>query len=85
MAEEELIGKVTHYFDKIGVAIVELTKTLKVGETLHFLGHDADFNQSVASLQIEHEQVQEAKKGENVGLKVDQKVKEDTEVFRVTE
>lgn len=85
MAEEKSIGKITHYFDKIGVAIIELTEPLKVGETLHFFGHDVDFNQKVESMQIEHQSVQEAAGDESVGLKVEQKVKEGTEVFRVTE
>ena len=85
MAEEKSIGKVTHFFDKIGVVIIELTNSLKVGETIHFSGHGADFNQTVGSIQVEHKPAEEAKKGESIGLKVDQKVKEGTEVFKITE
>ena len=85
MAKEKSIGKVTHYFGKIDVAIIELTKTLKVGKKLRFSGHGADFEQQVESMQIEHKEVQKAKKKESVGVKVDQKVKEGTEVFLVKE
>lgn len=70
------IGKVTHYYDKIGVAVVEAMKqALKVGDTVRFSGHDNEFSQKVSSLQIEHNQVTELKPGESGGMKVDQKVK----------
>lgn len=78
------IGKVTHYYDKIGVAVVDLTKPVKVSDTIKIVGHDKEFTQSIASMQIEHEQIQQAKKGQVVGLKVDQAVKEDDEVFLVS-
>lgn len=76
-------GKVTHYYDKIGVAVVEVTKPLKVGDTIKISGHDKEFTQVIASMQIEHEQIQEAKKGQIIGMKVDQPVKENDEVFLV--
>ncbi len=70
------IGKVTHYYDKIGVAIIEVVnQPVKVGDTVKVSGHDKEFNQEVASLQIEHKQVREAGVGESCGLKVDQPVK----------
>lgn len=77
------VGKVTHYYDNIGVAIVELGATLKVGDRIKFEGHGADFEQEVTSLQIEHKQVEKASKGEVVGMKTDQKVREGTEVKKV--
>lgn len=77
------VGKVTHYYDKIGVAVVDLTKPVKIGDTIKIVGHDKEFTQSIASMQIEHEQIQQAKKGQVIGLKVDQAVKEDDEVFLV--
>ncbi len=84
MAKEKLIGKITHYFDHIGVAVLELTKSgLKTGENIHIVGHGADFSQAVASMQVEHESVAKAKKGDAVGLKVDQPVKEGAEVYKV--
>lgn len=78
------VGKITHYYDRIGVAVVELTDNLSVGETIKISGHGREFTQQVNSMQIEHEQIQEAKKGQTIGLKVDQEVKEGDEVYRVT-
>jgi len=88
MAEkkEELIGKITHYFGKIEVGIVEITKGgLAVGDTIHIKGTGTDFEQPVDSMQIEHEQVDKVKKGDVIGLKVKDKVKEGDEVYKVTE
>jgi len=74
------VGKVTHYYDNIGVAIVELEGALKTGDMLKFQGHGADFEQPADSMQVNHEQVEKAGKGDVVGLKVVQPVKEGTEV-----
>jgi len=82
MAEVK-VGKITHYYDKIGVAVVEVAKPIKVGQTIKISGHDKEFTQEISSMQIEHEQIQEAKAGQMVGLKVDQPVKENDEVFLV--
>jgi len=79
--EERRIGKITHYFGKIGVAIIELTDTLKVGDTIHIMGATANFTQTVGSMQIEHEPVQEAAAEQVVGIKVDDRVHEGDEVF----
>lgn len=83
MAKEKQIGTITHYFGKIGVGVVELTRKLKVGETIHITGGSRDFTQEVDSLQIEHENVDKAKKGEAVGLKLDEVAKEGDKVFLV--
>ena len=84
MAEEKLIGKITHYFGKIGVAVLELTEgNLKVGETIHIVGHGADFEQVVDSMQVEHQNVEAAKKGDSIGLKVNEEVKQGAEVYKV--
>lgn len=82
--EGKLIGKVTHYFSKIEVAVIELADTLKVGESIRIVGgEDTDFTQNVDSMEIEHEKVETAKKGDSVGLKVDQKVREGYKVYKV--
>lgn len=78
------VGKITHYYDKIGVAVVELTDTLRSGDTIKISGHGRDFTQAVGSMQIEHEEIKEAKKKQAVGMKTDQPVKEGDEVFRVS-
>lgn len=78
---DELVGRVIHYYDKIGVAIVRLEKTLKVGERVKFVKGDASFEETVESIQIEHEALQEGKKGQEVGIKVSQKAKGGTLVY----
>jgi len=79
----KLIGKITHYFSKIGVAVIELSDTLKVGDTIRIVGGQTDFNQTVESIEIEHKKVKEAKTGDSVGLKVNQKVREGYKVYKV--
>jgi len=81
--EEKEIGRITHYYGKLNVGIAELTDTLKVGDTIHIKGHSSDFTQVVDSIQIEHASVPEAKKGESIGLRVDQKVHEHDKVYKV--
>jgi len=84
--EEKLIGKITHYFNNIGVGVIEVAKdSLKVGDTIHIKGASTDFEQKISSMQIEHQSVQEAKKGEAVGLKTDQPVREHDQVFKIIE
>lgn len=75
------IGKITHYFNKIGVAVLELESKLKIGDTVVIATGQGDFEQAVDSMQVEHAQVSEAKKGDAVGLKVDQLVKEGNVVY----
>ncbi len=78
------VGKVTHYYDKIGVAVVELAGTISVGDTIKFTRGGEDlFQQNVESIQVEHEKKDSAGKGEVVGLKVNQEVKEGAEVYKV--
>jgi putative protease len=81
---EKLIGKITHYFDHIGVGVIKITDgSLKIGETIHIVGHGADFTQIVDSMQVEHEQIEKAKKGDDVGMKTSEKVKPGADVFLV--
>jgi len=75
------IGKITHYFGKIGVGVLELTDALKVGDTIVISGHNKEFEQPVESMQVEHEEVTEAKPGDAVGLKVSEAVKEGDTVY----
>ncbi|KKL79503.1 hypothetical protein LCGC14_2014180 [marine sediment metagenome] len=78
------IGKVTHYFDKISVAVIELSGVLKAGDTISFQrGGEELFQQEINSMQIDHEAVKKAKKGDDVAIKVDEKVREGVEVFKV--
>lgn len=80
------IGKVTHYYDKIGVAVVELDGPIVVGDRIKFVRGGEDlFEQEVASIQIEHEKKESAGKGEVVGLKTDSGVKEGAEVYKIAQ
>lgn len=76
------IGKVTHHYNKIGVAIIKLSKSLGVGDKIKISGHDKEFIQEVTSIQIEHQQIKKAKANDIIGLKVDQEVKENDEVYK---
>lgn len=84
MAEKE-IGKVTHYFGKIGVAVLELTDELELGDTIHIKGTTTDFEQKVESMEIEHEPVEKAVAGQSIGLKVDRRVRGNDTVHKVIE
>ena len=79
------IAKVTHYYDKIGVAVIEVTKkALKVGDEVKFSGHGNEFTQTIASLQVEHEQVKKIAAGKSGALKTDKPVKEGDVIYLVT-
>lgn len=79
------IGKVTHYYDKIGVAVVDVMKQpLKVGTMVKISGHDNEFNQTVSSLQVEHKPVSKIAAGESGALKTDKPVKEGDAIYLVT-
>jgi len=84
--EEKEIGYVSNYFSKISVAAVEITAgTLSVGDTLHFKGHTTDFQTKIQSMQIEHQSVSEAKKGDSIGLKISEKVRKEDKVYKIIE
>ena len=82
-APEKEIGKVTHYYTKLGVAVVELTDTLKVGDKIKIKGATSDFEQPVESMQIEHEKIEEAKAGQSIGMKVKEHVREHDVVYKI--
>lgn len=76
------IGKVTHYYDKVGVAVVDLQSgTLKVGQQIKFKRGEEESTQTVESLQVEHQSVEEVKAGDSFGLKVNQPTKPGTLVY----
>lgn len=78
MSEENVVevGRVTHFFTKISVAVIELTAPLAVGDTIAIKGPTTDLEQVVESMQIEHENVKRAEAGQSIGLKVAQRVRE---------
>lgn len=78
------IGQVTQYTGKISAAVLALTGTLRVGDTVHVLGRTTDLQQEVTSLQIEHQAVDEAGPGDDVALKVTRRVRPRDKVFKIT-
>jgi len=81
MSDGERIGKVTHFFGKINVAVLQLIKELKVGDRVHFLGSHTDFQQEVTSLQVEHESILVGEAGSEVAIKTKQRVRSGDSVF----
>lgn len=82
MAEEKPIGEITHHYGGIGVAIVKFNREVDVGEELHFKGAHTDFTQTIDSMQYDHKDIKSAKKGQEVGIKVSEKVHEGDKVFK---
>ena len=82
---EVKIGHVTHYFNKINVAVISITDEMKIGDTIHILGHTTDFAQRVTSLQIEHKNVSSVKPGDDFAIKVIEPVRDNDVVYKVIE
>lgn len=76
------IGRVTHWFGKINVAVIKLLAPFKVGDYIHIKGAHADFVQHIDSMQINHKFVEKARKGVEIGLRLKQKVREGYQVFK---
>ncbi|MDD5433228.1 MAG: hypothetical protein PHE77_01020 [Candidatus Pacebacteria bacterium] len=82
--KEKEIGKVVHYFDKIQVAVIKFQEPVEVGDTIRIEGGEStNFEQKIASMQIDHQEVDKVKKGQEVGLKVKEKVHEGYKVYKV--
>jgi len=82
MAEKQ-IGTVSNYFEHVKVAAVKLTTALKVGDTIRISGGEVDFEQPIKSMQIQHDKVEAAKKGDEIGIKVKKKVRKGYKVYKV--
>lgn len=85
MAEKVFIGKIIHFYPKISVVVVELEDALKVGDKISIERESGSFEQTVESIQIEHENVQQAEKGQAIGMKVSERTREGAKVFKVVE
>jgi len=81
--EGKLIGRISHFFDHLGVAVIEVSDKLRTGDTIRIIGGDTDFEMKVDSMEMDHERVREASRGKSVGVKVPQKVHEGYKVFRL--
>ena len=83
MGEEILIGKVTHYYNNLGVGIIDLIAPIVRGQTVHFRGTHDDFLQEVKEMQYDHKEIEHGLPGQQVGLRVDQKVHKKDQVYAV--
>ena len=81
--EKKLIGRVTHFFTNISVAVIELTDTLKAGDKVSIEGATTNIEQKVDSMQIHNKPVKEAKAGDAIGIKVKGRVREGDQVYMV--
>ncbi len=82
---EQLVGTVTHYFKGPGVAVVRMTEgELAVGDQVRFRGHTTDFTETISSMEVNHEKVQQAKAGEEVAILVTARTRQHDQVFRIT-
>lgn len=81
--EGKEIGRVFNFFEKIGVAAIELNGNVKLGDTLRFVGGESDFTQVVDSMQVEGKNVEHAKKGDRIGIKLAEKICRGAKVYRV--
>ena len=82
MAEKQ-IGVVSNYFDHVGVVAIKLEKALKVGDKIKIVGVETELEQAVKSMQIQHEKVEKAKKGDEIGIKVKGKARKGYRVFKI--
>ncbi|MDI6826619.1 MAG: translation elongation factor-like protein [Candidatus Aenigmarchaeota archaeon] len=81
--EKKPVGKITHYYTKIGVAVVELTDKLSVGDEISIEGASTNIRQRVDSMQIMHKNVKTANAGDSIGLKVVDRVRENDSVYKI--
>lgn len=84
MSEElQEVGRVSHFFTKISVAVIELTATISVGDRILIKGPTTNLEQTVDSMEIEHEKVQKAGAGQSIGMKVKDRVRETDVVYKI--
>lgn len=80
------VGKVSHYYTRIGVAAIKiLNDKLKIGDKIHIKGHTTDLKQEIQSMQKEHQQIESASIGDEIGIKVNEPVREGDKVFKIVE
>ncbi len=82
-AKEPLLGEITHYFSQVRAAVIKLKTPVAVGDTIRIKGYTTDFKQKISSLQIDRVPIQQAKKGDEIGLLVDSRVRTKDKVYKV--
>lgn len=81
MPKSNLIGKVTHWYDKISVAVIKLNKALKVGDEIKIKHGEVEFTETVSSMQLDHKPVEKGKKGDEIAIKLSEQAKDGSEVY----
>ena len=82
MEELHEVGKVAHFFSRINVAVIDVTSPISVGDKIFIKGPTTDIEQTISSMEIEHEKVKQATAGQSIGMKVDDRVREDDTVYK---
>ncbi len=83
MTSQKIVGEIAHYFGRVKVAVIKLKNNLKVGDVVRIVGgENTDFEQKIASIEVDHEKIKEAKKGKSVGIKVKKPVREGYKVYK---
>ncbi|MCH7584853.1 MAG: translation elongation factor-like protein [Acidobacteria bacterium] len=80
---EHLVGEISHFYNDIGVAGIDVSDVIHTGDVIHITGHTSDFTQTVGSIEIDHTHVEEAAAGDSIGLKVIDRARVHDEVFVV--
>jgi putative protease len=83
--EGKRVGEITHYYNNISVAVINLSDTIRVGDTIHILGRTTDFRQKITSMEIEHQAIEEAGPGSEIAMKVIRRVRRRDKVFKLIE
>ena len=81
----EKVGEVSHYFTKIGVAVIEISSLVKVGDQIAIKGMTTNFEQTIDSMQVEGKNIEEANPGDDIGMKVADRVRKGDIVYRLSE
>jgi U32 family peptidase len=83
MTKNNSIGEITHWYDKISVAVVKLEKELKVGDKVKIKHGDREFEETIVSMELDHKTVQAGKKGQEIAIKLSQKASEGSEIYPI--
>ncbi len=83
LEKERILGEITHYFPKVRAGVIKLSAPLKVGDIIRIKGHTSDFKQAIVSMQIDRVTIQEAKKGDEIGILVNSRVRKKDIVYKV--
>lgn len=81
--KEKQVGKVTHFYDKINVAVIKLFAPLALGDKIKIRGGEIEFDQKVDSMEFDHLKIKKAKKGDEIGLKIAKEAREGYKVFKI--